>query len=169
MDKRYFLIIFIIGVCVVNLYLIANVSDIVGSASVDVGNYTISLPNGFSLYDQDSNQVLLSNPDTKMDIQFFSKVGHRDTFKNKVAEINNDTQFKVLSNGTIDNDGVLVNSLFYQRHDNARNFSIFYFTKEDHDFRIIVRGFDYDSQKDQVIDIVCDIVTSIRLNYKIQK
>ncbi len=169
MDKRYFLIIIIICICVVNLYIIANVSDIVGSASVDVGDYTISLPKGFSLYDDDSTQVLLSNPDSKIDIQFFSKVGDKDTFEKKVGEINNNSEFRILSNGTIDNNGVLVDSLFYQRTDNSKNFSIFYFTKDNHNFRIIVKGFDYDSQKDEIIDLVSDIITSIRVNYKVQK
>ena len=68
MDKRYLLIILIIGICAVNLYLISNTSDVVGSAYVDVGNYTFSLPNGFVLDSDKGNQVSIINSDTNMHI-----------------------------------------------------------------------------------------------------
>ena len=56
MDKRYLLMIVIICVCLANLYIIADFSDVVGSASVDTGNYTFSLPKGFSLYEDRQKQ-----------------------------------------------------------------------------------------------------------------
>lgn len=166
MNKRYFLIILIICVCCINLYVVSNVSDVVGTASVDVGEYTFSLPKGFSLYDSDSNKVLISNPDTNMEIRFYSSVYSDDNFSSKYDEINS-SDFKILSSGTIDNNGIIIQSIYYQNEKNNR--STFYFNKDNHDFEILIVGFNYDLQKNQTIDIVCGIVDSIRANYKVPK
>lgn len=166
MDKRYLLIILIICVCFVNLFMITNVSDIVGNASVDAGNYTFSLPKGFSMYDDTATRVQISNPDTKMNIWFFSELGKNDTFINKYHEIDQGKGFNVLSNGTIKDNDINIDSVFYQSTEDSSNRSTFYFTKDGHDFRILVEGFDYNTQKEEVSQLVVDIIESIRINHK---
>ena len=88
MDKRYFLIIIIILICSVNLYMISNVSNVVGSASVDIGNYTVTLPKEFSLYEDDGNRILISNPNNNMNVWIFSNLGDGDNYSNKYKEVN---------------------------------------------------------------------------------
>lgn len=167
MDKRYFLIIIIIGVCCINLYMISNVSDVVGSASADAGKYTFTLPNGFSLYEHPRSEAQIFNPDSNITIRIFTTLGKHDNFSTKYEEIDNDNNFKILSNGTINDNGIIIQSLFYQEIENSNNRSTFYFTKDNNNFRILAVGFNYDSQKNETIDIVTQIIDSIRINYKL--
>lgn len=167
MDKRYFIIIIIIFVCCINLYLVSNVSDVIGSAYVDTGNYTLTIPNGFSLQEDKSNQVMIYNPNSNMYITIISSLVKNDNFLNKYEEINNDTDYKILSNGTINFNGIEIDSMFYQNVKNLDNRSTFYFTRYDNNFRILITGFDYNTQKDEVINLTCAMIESIRFNYKI--
>ena len=164
MDKRYFLIIIVIVVCCFNLYMIANYSDIVGDASIDAGNYTFSLPQDFTLYEQGKNGVLISNSES-MNMIIDSVVSDDDNYINRTQDILRGHN-KIYSNGTIDVNGIVINSIFYQNLDNNQNHSNFYFNKDGNEFKIRVSNFNYDSQKDEVIDIVTYIVTTLRVNYK---
>ena len=49
MDKRYFLMIIIIVLSMMNLYVVMNNSDVVGTASVSFGDYIFTSPNNFDL------------------------------------------------------------------------------------------------------------------------
>lgn len=164
MDKRYFLIIVILCICGVNLYMISNVSEVVGSAYVDVGNYTFSLPEGFTLFSDGGNQVKLISADSKTEIYVVSSLSKSDTFSNKLMEIKKDG-YQLDSNGTINYEDIKIDSVFY--HKGSENKSTCYFTKDDKNFRILIVGFDYDSQKEEMIDLSSKIAGSMRLNYKV--
>lgn len=167
MDKRYFIIIIIIFVCCFNLFMIANFSDVVGSASVHVGNYTFSLPEGFTLYDNENNRVHIYNSNTKAHIMVYYPIAKDDTFLNKYNEIKNDSQYRVLSNGTVTSNGITIESVFYQKTSDLDNRSTFYFTKYDEHFRILLSGFDYNTHKNETINIVTQIVDTIRTNHEV--
>lgn len=165
MDKRYFLIIIIIGLCAVNLYIISDTSDVVGSAYVDVGNYTFSLPNGFTLFSDQGEQVIIINSDTNMRIYIFSSLEKQDTFSNKIEELKKKGSFQLDSNGTVNCKGKKIPVAFY--HSSSENRSTFYFTEVGNDFRIVISGFNYDSQKDEVINIASEIIGSVRVNHEL--
>lgn len=165
MDKRYFLIVIIICICGVNLFMISNFSDVVGSAYVDVGDYTFSLPKGFTLYSDQGSYSTLINQNSDMQIVVDSYLGKNDTFSNKINEINRRDDYHLYSNGTINYRDIKVDSAFY--HSDSENRSTFYFNEDGNNFRIIIMGFDYNSQKDEVIDIALQIIGSIRVNYKL--
>lgn len=165
MDKRYFLIIIIIFVGCINLYMITEVSDVVGSASVNVGKYTFTLPNGFSLYDTNTNDIMISNPNSNMKVYVYSSLDKKDTYENKSAAIAGN--YKVLSNGTIKYDDMEIHSIYYQNRDSSRKHATFFFTKYNNTFRILINDFDYGTQKNETIDIATGIADSMRINYKI--
>lgn len=165
MDKRYFLIIIIIGLCAINLYLISNTSDVVGSAYVDVGNYTFSLPNGFTLFSDQGDEVTIMNSDKNMYIQIYSSLEKHDTFSYRMDDINKKDYFQLDSNGTINFQGKEIPVAFY--HSSSENRSTLYFTEDGNDFRILIRGFDYNSQKDEVIDIASELMGSVRVNHEL--
>lgn len=165
MDKRYFLIIIMICICGVNLYMISNVSDVVGSAYVDVGNYTFSLPEGFVLESDKGNQVSIINSDKDMYILIYSSLGKNDTFENRIHTIESENEYQLYSNGTVHCGDMEIPAAFY--HKGSENRSTFYFTKDGNNFRFLIIGFDYNTQKDDVINIVSNLVESVRFNHKL--
>ena len=167
MDKRYLLMIVIIFVCFVNLYLIAVNSDVVGSATVEVGQYTCSIPHGFSLYDSDKNHAYLIDTNSKIIIHIYANLSDNSTYDNKVNEIINNSDYKLLSNGTINMGGIDIDSIYYREYDNNQNRSTFYFTKENETFRIIIMDFNYDADLNKTLDYVAVIVDSMKKDYRL--
>ena len=165
MDKRYFLIIIIICVCCLNLYMISNVSEIVGSASVDDGKYTFSLPGGFSLYDTSASYVMIFNPNNQMKIYVFTVLKNEDNFSNAYQWTKENS--KILSTGTINYKGIKIQSIYYQNFNDPTNKSVFYFNKYNNNFKITIVNFNHVSQKNETIDIVVKIVDSMRTNNKV--
>ena len=166
MDKRYLLIIIIIFVCAINLYMIADFSDVVGSASVDIGNYTVSLPEGFSLYENSNNQVLISNPNTHMHIKIYTIVSPSDTYLNQTQEFNSSSKYVLLSNGTVNINGNNIECIFFRNTEDHDNCSVFYYSKFDHVFKLYMRGFNYDLQKNESVKIAEQLVDTTKINYK---
>lgn len=164
MDKRYFLIIMIIIVCCFSLYNIAIHSDVIGSATVQCGKYTCSLPNGFSLYDSESNQIDCRN-DNGTYIHIYTDLAEGSNYTNKYNELNQSNEYHILSNGSINYNNITIHSIFYSQ-ENDGNRSTFYFSKDNASFRIIIVGYDYDTQQNETINIACNIADSMKLNYK---
>ena len=86
MDKRYGLILIIFIVCIVNLFIVSDVSDVVGSASAECGDFIFSLPEGFTLYDSNPKHVLIRNSDG-IEINVYSSIDSSDTYDAKIKEI----------------------------------------------------------------------------------
>lgn len=166
MDKRYLVIIIIIFICAINLYAITNFSDVVGSASVDIGNYTISLPEGFSLYEEGNDQILISNPNSHMRIRIYSTLAPDDTYSNQTQEINSSSKYTLLSNGTVNINGNNIQCFFFQIVEGHDNCSVFYYTKNNHNFKIFMSGFNYDLQKNESVKLAESIADTTRINYK---
>ena len=164
MDRRYFLIILIIIVCSFSLYNIAVNSDVVGSATVECGKYTCSIPNGFSLYNSEKTEVTCSDGNG-MYIFIYTNLSDKANYSNKIDEINQSKDNNLISNGTINNNNMIIHSIYYSR-DDGTNRSTFYFTKDDHNFRIIISGFNYEKDRNKTVEIACDIANSMKLNYK---
>lgn len=166
MDKRYGLILIIIIICCINLFIISNSSDVVGSATTECGNYIFAMPQGFTLYDSDTSHVLIHDSKTGMNINVYSNLGRSDTYDNKIKEIKSEG-FTIVSNGTIKVDDIDVKSLYYTKDDATHpNRSTFFFSKDDNRFRILITDFDLNSDRNYTIDYVSDIINSIKYNYK---
>lgn len=166
MDKRYGLILIIAIVCCINLFIVSNSSDVVGSATTECGDYIFAMPQGFTLYDSDSSHVLIHDSKTGMNINVYSNLDKSDTYNNKIKEIK--TQgFTIVSNGTINVGDIDVKSIYYTKEDSTHpNRSTFFFTKDDARFRILITDFNLDSDRDATINYVSDIIDSIKYNYK---
>jgi hypothetical protein len=164
MDRRYFLIIIIIIVCSFSLYNIAVNSDVVGSASVECGKYTCSIPNGFFLYNSEKTEVTYSDGNG-MYIFIYTSLTDSANYTNKIDEIENSSDYTLLSNGTINNTNLIIHSIYYVRGDGV-NRSTFYFTKYDNNFKIIISGFDYDTERNKTVEMASSIANSIKFNYK---
>lgn len=152
-------------VCCANLFIVSNYSNEIGDASVDVDRYTFSLPLGFSLYNSDTQSIVIVNPNSQMKINVFVDLKKEDTYEKRVQHIGNGTD-NILSNGTITYNNISISALYYQSTSDYRNFSTFYFSKYNHTHRILISNFDYNTQKNETIDIASKIINSFRVNYK---
>lgn len=165
MDKRYALILIIILGCCINLFIISHSSDLIGSASVECGNYIFTMPQEFSLYRSDIDHVLLHDSKTGMNVDVFSKLDESDNYDNKLKQISAEG-FTILSNGTINAGDIEIKSVFYVSNDNHQNRSTFFFEKDNNKFRVLMAGFNMDNDRNATIDYIVKIVESTKYNYK---
>lgn len=167
MDKRFILIFIIIIMCVFNLFIIAEYSDVIGTASVDVSKYSFSLPKDFTLLNNDQNGVSIYNSKSGLHVAVSVIPHYNSTFK--FNELNNNSNYTILSNGTINNGNTQIESIYYNTDNNKDNSSaaIFYFKKNNASFKISMDNFNYSTQRNETIDSVLNIVDTLRINYKI--
>jgi len=164
MDKRYLLMLLIIIICCINLSIIVSNSDIVGSASIGVGDYLFSVPQGFNLYESDGHSVTIQNKNN-IAIQVETNLSEKDTYYSSLNYIENRTNATILSEGTISIENISVNTVYYMTSDN-KNMSALYFEKDNTPFKIIVSNFNYDNDRDLTLDYSTFIIKSIKYNYK---
>lgn len=165
MDKRYLLILIIIVVCCINLFFIVENSYDIGSASATVGRYTFSMPSGFSLYNSNTNHAYIHNDENNISINYDYDISKKDTYESMLNYINNQTDDKVLSNGTIKINDLEVDAVYFQS-DNHTNESAFYFEKDNVPFKLMLSGFNYDKDYDLTLDYVKFIIQSTRFDFK---
>ena len=171
MDKRYFLIIAIVLVCLVNMYAISQFSDVVGSASVNVGDYTCSIPENFNLMNSYGDYVVINNPNSGLYVAiYYYNDSTQFNFSKGSADLVNNPSNTVLSNGTINIGDVNIESIYYSHHDSSsdvtNNRSVFYFEKDNVSFKVNMENFDYKNDRDKTIEVLSFIVNSLRPNYK---
>ena len=164
MDKRYFLILIIIFICCINLSIIVINSDVVGSASTNAGKYIFSIPKEFSLYENRGNSALIRNNDN-MSIYFESNLSDSDTFNNKINHLENNTDYRLLSKGTLNIDNISVNTVYFQTTNNT-NYANFYFEKDNIPFKLVMTDFDYNTDRNLTLEYATFIIQSIHFDYK---
>lgn len=164
MDKRYLLIIVIIIICCVNLYIISSFSNIVGDAYFNVGTYTFTLPEGFSVEDSENNHVKIINND-KIRIDIFSYLSSTDNYQNAYKFVSTNNNCELLSNGTIHHNNISIDSIYYRQNDH--NSSVFFFNKENNTFKVVISNFNQDTQYNKTIDIITELAESERFNPRI--
>ncbi len=170
MDRRYYLIILILIACCINLYIVADNSNVVGTASVTFDKYIISLPLNYEVTGQYGSYVQIHNND----IGFLAIQCKNDSFvynySSVVNELNKKYNCTILNNGTINTNDIPVNTIYYKTVDEknfVNNRSIFYFEKYGKTFQIEMNGFNYDNDVNKTIDTLTYVVESLRVNYKI--
>lgn len=164
MDKRYLLILIIIVVCCINLSFIVINSDVVGSASVSVGKYIFSMPEGFSLSQDNGNSVVIQNGDGVV-IYLESDLSESDTYAKRLVYIENETDDEILSEGSINVSDISVDVVFFQSTNNT-NKSTFYFEKDNVPFKMVMSGFNYNADRNQTLDYATFIIQSLHKDYK---
>ncbi len=168
MDKRYFLMIFIIIVCCSNLYFVSEYSNVVGSASANFKEITFSLPPHFDIVSSNNKYVQLFNQDFGYINVAYSDLNSSATYKNRLDLLENSSNDKILSCGTINYNNINVDSVYFENNDSdgtINNQSAFYFTKDNLLFRIEMITFD-SNNRNSTIDNLKFIIDSIRYNYK---
>lgn len=162
MDKRYGLILLIVVGCCINLYIISNSSDMIGSASVECENYIFTMPPGFILYDSYLDHVIIHDSKTGMNVGVYPHLDSSDTYENKLYSLPNDG-YTIVSNGTINVGDIVVKSVYYTKQQDNR--TTFFFEKDGNRFRVLMTGFNLENDRNTTIDYLSEIVQSIKYNY----
>lgn len=165
MDKRYLLIFIIIIICLANLSIIVNNSDVVGSASVSVGKYIFSIPKDFSLDENNGNSAYIENKNNNISIHIETNLSDSDTYNRRLNYIENETNNTILSKGTVSIENITVHTVYYKTMKN-NNKSAFYFEKNNTQFKIIVSNFNYNEDRDLTLDYITFIIKSMEYDYK---
>ena len=165
MDTRYILIIVIIIFSGLSLYFIAENSDVIGSASVNFDKYTCSIPTGFKLMDTFENRVSLEGPNG-LNVAIYSSDSSKQNYTSSLNSLSKNSDYKILSNGSVNVSDISVDSIFYYKKNSgdSSNRSVFYFEKYGSSFRIECNSFNYNNDKDNVINLVGYFVESLRVN-----
>ena len=164
MDKRYLLIGLIIFVCIINLYIITDFSEVVGSASVNIDDYTFSIPRDFNLMNTYDDYVTISNDKIGLNLAVY-KINNNFDMNDILSNFKNSSDYIVLSNGTIKTKDINIDSIYYKSVDDSKNRSVFYFTKNNVSFKVEMSNFNYDD-KNITIETIVYIADSMRVNYK---
>lgn len=165
MDKRYILILIIIIICLANLSIIVNNSDVVGSATATAGKYLFSVPHGFSLFEKHSNSAFIRNNDD-MSIYYQSDLNNSDTYDKRLSYLDNESDDKILSKGSFNLDNISVDTVYYQTINNT-NKSAFYFEKNNTQFKIIMSNFNYNTDRNLTLEYATIIIRSTHYDYKL--
>ena len=165
MDKRYLLMLIIIIICCINLSIIVNNSDIVGSASVSAGKYIFTVPEGFNSYESNGNSTIIKNNENNISIYFEGSLSKSDSYDKLLKYIEDETTDNILSKGTLSIENITVKTVYYQNTD-KNNESAFYFEKYNIPFKIIVSDFNYNADYNLTLDYVTSIIQSTHLDYK---
>ena len=156
----------IIILCCINLSIIINNSDEVGSASVSIGKYLFSVPEGFNLDENNGNSAMIKNKNNT-NIYVETNLNEYDTYKERLNHLGNETNSTILSKGTVSIENLPVSTVYYRTE--YDNMSAFYFEKDNTQFKIIVSNFDYDNERDSILEYATFIIKSIKYDYKSTK
>ena len=165
MDKRYFLMIIIIVLSMMNLYVVMTNSDVVGTASVSFGDYIFTSPHNFDLLTKNANYVQIFNSNFGYVSLSYANDNSYDSFLNSSSK---NESITILSKGTINVENITVDSVYYSVKDNKgyqNNMSKFFFKKHGKMFQLSMNSFDYNN-RNKTIEILTDIIESLRINYK---
>lgn len=167
MDKRWIAILVILLVGVTCMYLIIDSSNTVGSAIVDVNKSIVTMPDGFSKGDSDSNSVYLinKNTDESINIQDLGKTDVAlDEFDNKFATLSHKYGIEELSNSSnVTKDNKVYTLCYKNTTENELYKSISYLYAFNHTFCIKMFNFD---NTDKLNRDLYFIVDTIQPDYK---
>ena len=169
MDKRYFLIIIIFILGCLCMFVVADSSDIIGSASVSFNGYSFSIPEGFTLMNTYDTSVLINHPKTGLFVAIYT-LDKNYNYGSVLNGLKNDSNNTILSEGIIDINNVHVSSLFYygpSSKGDYNNRSIFFFNLFDSTFEVQMSNFNYEN-RNEIINTLTLIVESLREDYKMK-
>lgn len=144
MDKRwiYILIILILG-CVC-LYFIVDSSTTLGHANTYVGKFTVTLPNGYNVYDDGSDYVIIINRNTneKITVTNLGKAYDTKKLMGEIRlELNENENISLIRDTEFKCNNVSEPSIYYEMlPDNTAN-QCLYITVHKHTFLIEAENF----------------------------
>lgn len=168
MDMRYLLIIVLIVFSSISLFFIADNSDVIGSASVNVKNFTFSMPAGMDVLNSYEDRVELHSSKNGFYAAVYVLNENNYNLTKIVGDIQNKHGNTILSNGTINVNGIMVDSIYYKSESNGyiNNRSTFFFVKDNTAFNIAISTFNYDNDRNLTLDFVTYVVDTLRVNHK---
>lgn len=166
MDKRWILILIILIVGCVCMYFIVDSSTTVGDAITVVNKSVITLPQDFTIGDDDKNSVELIDESTHESI-YIKDLGKGDKafdcFKDELDSLNKNGDVNLLSNSTMNISDINTYKIDLQNLTNSENSTIAYVYTSNHTFTLKFEG--YSNQNDLNNDLNF-IVSTISPDFK---
>ncbi|WP_407377827.1 hypothetical protein [Methanobrevibacter sp.] len=162
MDKRwiYIIIIFIIGCAC--LFIVAESSTTIGVANVNLGKFTISIPDSFNIDEDNAKFIRLINRNTgeKITIKDLGKDADiNSSMQTELDKIKLNENISVIKETSYKYGNATLPGIYFELTDYSNN--EYYFKKLNHTFSIELSGF-----KDNSTDHIDSIIDSLRRDPK---
>lgn len=164
MDKRWIYIIIILIIGVSALYSIASSSNTIGSATLDVSTFVITLPDQFHIDQAENNMAALINRDTNEKL-IITDSGKGDSVDSNIQDTMK--KFKKINSVEIENNTITYKNItiktVYMIFDDGTINSTTYFMKFNHTFNINANNF---NDKESILDNIKFLIDSLERDYK---
>lgn len=163
MDKRWIYIIIILIIGLSTLYYIVSSSNTVGSASVDVSSFIITLPGDFhiDMTDDAGATIIDRTTDEKLIITDLGKGKSIDNLTRDDLKKSKKMKSVKIENETVSLNNITIKTVFVIDDDTINSTS--YFMKFNHTFSIDAYNF---NDKDTLYDNIDFIIDSLKRDYK---
>lgn len=150
------------------MYLIVDTSTTIGTSITVVNKTVITLPNDFSIEDTGSNTAKIVNKNANEQIYFKDlgkKDAARDSFNEKLKELQEDPNIKINSNSTVEIGNITVYKIDCENFttENATNISICYAYTCYHTFSTLFKNYSDNAKLDKDLDY---IISNMKPDFK---
>lgn len=166
MDKRwiYILVIAVIGIAA--LFVVAESSNVIGTANLNLGKFIISVPNSYNIEDSDGSEIILINKQTHEKIvieDLGKKVDYDSEFDNELSILNDNEDVIIINNTTNKSDEKALYSIYYNNTNKDTVNQIVYLSQYKHTFLIEATHFHDAKVINENINFIID---SLKPDYK---
>ena len=162
MDKRWILILIILIVGCVCIYFIVDSSTTVGDAITVVNKSVITLPQDFTIGDDDKNSVELIDKNTHESI-YIKDLGKGDKsfdcFKDELNSLNKNDEVNILSNSTVKIGDINTYKIDLQNLTSSENSTIAYIYTSNHTFTLKFYGYSNQNDLNNDLDFIVSTIS----------
>lgn len=162
MDKRWILILIILIVGCACMYHIVVSSNNVGNAITVVNKTVITIPDEFTIDDDDKSSTTLINEKTKETI-FIKDLGKPDTsldcFNKGLSRFSDNYDIHILNNETLNINDIPVYRLDIQNSTDGKDSTIVYMYSYNHTFNLKFNGYSSEDKLNQDLNFIINTIS----------
>ena len=165
MDKRWIYILIILIIGLVCLFFIVDSSSTLGKANVNIGKYTVTIPNSMNIENSDKNHLSLIDRanDEKISIETYDGNYTDESYDEALDLLEEDSRVMEIENTTIKINNNTLPTLCYKTEDSDNYNQIFFLYQYNSTFIIKCSNFHDNSTLNKDVEF---IAKTIKIDYK---
>ena len=162
MDKRWILILLILIIGCICMYHIVDSSNTVGDAITVVNKTVVTLPNEFTIGEDDKSSVTLINENTNETI-FIEDLGKSDTsqdaFEKDLNRFYDSYNIHVLNNETLNINDITVHRIDIHNDTDGKSGTLVYMYTCNHTFFIKFNGYSNENELNEDLNFIVSTIS----------